>query len=113
MEEKYVILGNIMKDPDQANKLLAMSADEAAVFLRETYGLEFTIDELNDVAAGIKKALSEDTSDELTEDALESVAGGKKSGAYNAGYYIGKGIKIVGTGIGIVGGLVALGVISW
>ena len=50
---------------------------------------------------------------ELPEDMLEQVVGGGKGGAYYTGYYIGKTVKVAAAGVGIVGGLVAIGVISW
>lgn len=113
MEERYVTLGKLLENPDEAQKLFEMSSEEAAAYLSQQHGLEFTVDELNDVADGIKRALSESGSDELSENDLETVAGGKNSGAYYAGYYIGKGIKFAGAGLGIAAGLVALGVVSW
>lgn len=113
MELKYEKLMELFKDGAIAQKLMACSAEEAVVILKEQYGLEFTAEELDEVAAGIRAGLAEESSDELNVDQLEQVVGGGKSAAYNTGYYIGKGIKAVGAGIGIVGGLVALGVISW
>lgn len=90
MEPRFEALVNILKDEQAAQKLLALSAEEAAVVLKEQYSLEFTAEELEEVAAGIKQALSEGPSDELSCDQLEAVVGGKKSTAYYVGYYVGK-----------------------
>lgn len=95
MEEKFEALSNLFKNAEVAQKLMSFSADEAASYLKERYNLEFTIDELNDVAAGANKAMEEAASDELTEDQLEDVAGGGKgSTAYNVGYYVGKTVLL-------------------
>ena len=94
MDSKFEALVNLCRNEEEAKKLFSRTAEDAASYLKEQYHLEFTVDELKDVAAGIRKASDESTSDELTEDQLEDVAGGGK-GAYNAGYYIGKVCKIV------------------
>lgn len=113
MEEKFITLSEVFKDNDVAQKLLAYSPEEAICFLKEQYNLEFTADELNDVAAGIRDALS-DSNDEFSDEQLEDVTGGGKgSGAYNVGYYIGKTVKIVGTAATIGKVAIALGLISW
>lgn len=113
MEEKYQVLDNLFKDDDVAKKLLSLTPEEAVTFLQEQYHLTFSVEELNDVASGMKAALS-DNGDELTNDQLDEVAGGGKgSGAYNAGYYIGKTIKVVGTAAGIAKVAIAIGLITW
>lgn len=113
MDTRFESLITIFKDTEVAQRLLACSAEEAVTVLKEQYQLEFTVEELNDVAAGIQAALSNETSDELSDDKLEEVVGGAKGGAYYTGYYIGKAIKVVGAGIGIAAGLVGLGIVSW
>ena len=115
MESKFEALSNLFKDVDVARKLMSLSAEDAASYLKEQYNLEFTIDELNDVAAGANKALEEADSDELTEDQLEDVAGGGKgSTAYKVGYYVGKGLQVAGTVAGIAGGVaLAVAVFGW
>lgn len=113
METKYEVLTRLFGEADSAKHLLALSAEEATKYLKDTYQLDFTVDELNDVATGIKDAL-QDNSDELNGEQLELVTGGGKgSGAYNAGYYIGKTVKVVGTAAGIGGFLIAAGILSW
>jgi len=112
MNPKYEALINLFKDPEIAQKLMACSAEEAAAFLKEEHSLEFTVEELNEVADGMKAAMAE-KSDELSLDQLENVVGGAKSGAYYAGYYVGKVVGVAGVTLGIVGGLVAVGAISW
>ena len=112
METRFEALSNLFKDAEVAQKLMSCTSEEAVAVLKDQYQLEFTVEELNDVAAGIKAALAE--SDELSSDQLdEVVGGGKGSGAYNAGYYIGKTVKVVGTAAGIAGFLIAAGVVSW
>ena len=112
MEPRFEALSNLFKDAEVAQKLMSCTSEEAAAILKEQYNLEFTVEELNDVAAGIKAALTE--SDELSSDQLDEVVGGAKgSGAYNAGYYIGKAVKVVGTAAAIGKVLIAIGVISW
>lgn len=102
METRYESLTNLFKDPAVAQRLLTYSPEEAVAVLQEEYHLEFTAEELVDVAEGIKTALNE-ASDELTDDQLEDVVGGGKgSTAYNAGYYIGKTVKVVGVVAGIL-----------
>ena len=113
MDQKYESLINIFKDAEVAQKLLACSAEEAVSILKEQYELEFTVEELNEVAAGIQAALADESSEELTDDQLEEVVGGGKSGAYYAGYYIGKAVGVAGVVLGVVGGLVAIGAVSW
>ena len=114
MENKYEALRKLCQSPETASKLLSLSPDEAVNMLKTEYQLDFTVDELNDVASGINDALADDTADELSTDQLDEVAGGGRgSAAYNAGYYIGKTVKVVKTAAGIVGFCVAIGVISW
>ena len=111
MEPRYDALAALIKDPELAQTLMACSPEEAVVLLKEQYQLSFSVEELIDVAAGIKAAFSE--SDELSCDQLEDVVGGGKgSGAYNAGYYIGKTVKVVGTAAGIAGFMIAAGLVS-
>ena len=101
MEPRYESLTNLFKDAEVAQRLLAYSPEEAVVVLKEEFHLEFTVEELVDVAEGIKAALT-GSSEELTEDQLEEVAGGKKgSTAYKVGNYIGKVVKAVGVVAGI------------
>lgn len=113
MEKKYLSLSELLKDSETAQKLLTCSPDEAVITLKEQYHLDFTVDELKDVATGIQDALK-DASEELSADQLESVSGGGEgSGAYNAGYYIGKTVKIIGVAATIGKVAIAVGLISW
>lgn len=114
MEPKFEALISLFKkDAEATQKLFACSAEEAVAILSQEYNLEFTVDELNEVAAGIKAGIANETGDELNADQLEDVVGGAKSGAYYAGYYIGKVVGVAGVALGIVGGAVALGIVSW
>ena len=76
MDSRFEALVNLFNNADVAKKLMPLTAEEAASYLKEQYHLEFTIDELNNVAAGAKKAMEEPTSEELTEEQLEDAAGG-------------------------------------
>lgn len=110
MDMRFEVLNNLFKDSEVAQKLLGCTAEEAVVILKDQYDLEFTVEELNDVAAGIKAALAAESSDELTSEQLDEVVGGGKSGAYYAGYYIG---KTVIAGCVIVGGIAAVATLGW
>lgn len=114
MEQKYEALIALFKeDLEAVRTLLSCSAEEAVEILNDKYHLEFTVDELNDVAEGVNAGLVDASGDELSEILLSQVVGGGKSGAYYAGYYIGKAVGVAGVGLGIVGGLVAFGIVSW
>lgn len=94
MEQKYEKLEQLMQDQDIAKRLMSASVQDAQKILKEEYQLDFTEEELNDVAAGIRAAVAEDASDELTPEDLEAVSGGaKNSKAYKHGYYIGKAAR--------------------
>ena len=93
MEPRFEALINLFKDAEVAQKLLSYTPEE--------------------VARGIKAALAEETTDELTSEDLENVVGGAKGGAYYTGYYIGKAVQVAGVALTIAGGLVAIGAVSW
>lgn len=101
MEPRFEALVNLFKDEEIAKKLMSLSPEEAVEYLREQHHLEFSVEELKDVGEGMKKAFEDDSDDELSETALEFVAGGGST-PYNVGYYIGKGVKVVGSVAGIV-----------
>lgn len=109
MDPRFEKLSELFKNAEVAEKLLSCSAEEAAAVLQEQYQLEFTVDELNEVAVGIKAAVASDSSDELTSEQLDEVAGGHKGGAYYTGYYIGKTVIVVGIGVGIAAAAVSMG----
>lgn len=114
MEQKFEKLSTIFQNSETTAKLFVLSPEEAVAYLKNEYNLDFTVDELNDVALGIKAAMQDGAGDELSSEQLEDVTGGGKgSGAYYAGYYIGKTAKVVGTAVGIAGFAVAIGAISW
>lgn len=106
MEKRFEKLIDFFTDPMTAEKLGGMKAEDAVVFLKENYDLEFSAEELRDFGDGMRAAL-EDSSDELPLDVLDQVAGGKENGnsvGYNIGYYGGKVIKAVVT----IGKLISL-----
>jgi len=109
MDPKYDALANIFQDEEAIQKLVSLSPEDAVIALKTQYGLDFSVDELNDIASGMKRAMEDDSDGELSEASLEDVAGGANSTAYNVGYYIGKGVKIFGTGVAIAGGIIAMG----
>lgn len=100
MEEKYTKLIEIMKNPDEAKRLLSLDPEDAVKVFSEEYKLDFSLDELNDVAAGIRDELKENSSAELTSADLENVTGGGKR-AYNAGRTVGRIVQLVGVVVGI------------
>jgi len=109
METRFEALGNLLKDEKEGAILVSLSAEEAVAYLKEKHNLVFSLEELNDVAAGMKKALEETSENEISESDLEMVAGGRKSVPYTVGYYLGKTVKVISTGIKIVGGIIANG----
>ena len=113
MEAKYQSLSELFKDKETAQKLMSCTPEEAVTIMKEQYQLDFTVEELNEVARGIQAAFNGESSEELSSEQLDEVAGGGKgSGAYNAGYYIGKTVKVVGT-VAAIGKLaIAVGLIS-
>ena len=114
MEPKFESLIKLFQTPAVAEKLMPLSPADAIVYLKEQHQLDFTVEELEDVALGIKAALQDDSSDELSSEQLEEVTGGGQgSAAYTTGYYIGKTVKVVGTVAGIAGFAIAAGLISW
>ena len=113
MENKFEVLQKLFQDAESAKKLLSSSPEEVAAMLKEQHGLDFTIEELEEVARGIVAGLKEESDDELSSEDLENVVGGAKSGAYYAGYYIGKVVQVAGVALGIAGTLVAIGAVSW
>ena len=108
MEPRFEALKKLCENGETAKTLFALSPAEAAVVLKEKYNLEFSEEELTEVGAGIRAALEEDSGDELSEDQLVNVAGGGNA-CYNAGYYIGKGVKVAGTIVGIASFVITVG----
>lgn len=94
MEQRVVKLTELFKDEQISKKLVSLSAEEASRYLKEEFNLDFSVDELNDIAAGMKQAMEKDSSDELTEESLEAVAGGLLP-AYTVGYYVGRAMRHV------------------
>lgn len=93
MNQKFEKLAGILKNEEVLSTICKMSAVDAASFIGKEYEIEISSDEMEDVFAGIKAAYDEN--EELSEDTLDLVAGGKNSIAYNCGYYVGKAVKAV------------------
>lgn len=109
MNPRYEALANILKEEGTLEKLLNCTSEEAVVVLREEYQLDFTVEEMDEVAAGMKAAMEQGDSEELSLEDLENVAGGGNSTAYYAGYYIGKAVIAFGIGVGTAAAIVSLG----
>ena len=89
-------LVELLQDEETAKELFNMSIEEAQAELAKK-GLDFTTEELEAFAKGVKDA-EVDGSDELNEDQLANVAGGSyKSDCYNAGKRAGKVLRQVFT----------------
>lgn len=90
METKYVKLQELLSDEETCKRLFALSAEECSVTLKNEYGLDFSVDELNEIMRGIQAALKDRQNGELNESDLEMVAGGRDSSAYGFGYSCGR-----------------------
>ena len=71
--DKYQQLAELLKDQDKANAFLSESVEETQKNL-EKEGLDFTVDELVEIAEKVEK--KENEGDELNEDSLDDVSGG-------------------------------------
>lgn len=74
---KFEELNKLFGEKETAEKLLSMNIEDAQMFLAGK-NLEFSIDELQMIAMGIKAGL-ESSTDELSVEELDSVAGGKSA----------------------------------
>lgn len=104
MEERFIKLKELLSNEDTAKKLLLLDVEEASRVLSAEYGIDFSIEELNDIMRGIQDAIKEKEQEELSESDLEQVAGGGKgSDAYEFGKSAGRAAPII----------IALGVVIW
>ena len=102
MEKRFEKLMELLSNEDTAKKLLALSAEEASTVLSAEYGVEISVDELNDIMLGIKDSAKELAGGELSVDDLDQVAGGGKgSDAYNFGRSAGRAAPII-VALGVV-----------
>lgn len=69
---KYQAFAELMKDETKANEIIADTIEQTQQNLLK-YDLEFTTEELKEIAA---KVATMSETDELNEDALDDVAGG-------------------------------------
>jgi len=96
MEERYVKLQGLLSSEETAKKLLALSAEEAVHVLAVEYGVDFSVEELNEIMRGIQDAVKEAENAELSVTDLDQVAGGGKgSDAYQFGKSAGKAAPII------------------
>lgn len=70
--DKYQAFADLMKDEAKAKEIISDSIEETQENLKKL-GLEFTIEELEEIAA---KSIAQGEGDELTEDSLDDVSGG-------------------------------------
>ncbi len=95
MEERFVKLQELLSAEETAKKLLTLSAEEASKVLSTEYGIEFSVEELNDIMRGIRDSIKEQENGELAEEDLELVSGGGKgSSSYNFGKSVGKAAPV-------------------
>lgn len=95
MDTRFEKLQKLLSDETVAKDVLSSSLEETQANLKAK-GLEFSLDELNDIVKGIVSASNE--SEEIGESELENVSGGGyKKDCYNAGRTIGKGFKFAVT----------------
>ena len=96
MEERFIKLKELLSNEETAKKLLTLSAEDAAGVLAEEYGVNFTVEELNDIVLGIQDSIKEKNSSELSETDLDMVSGGGKgSESYNFGKSVGAATPVV------------------
>lgn len=70
--DKYQQFAELISDEEKAKEILSESIEETCENLKK-HGLEFTVEELQEMSQGV--AVSSN-SDELSADALDDVAGG-------------------------------------
>jgi predicted ribosomally synthesized peptide with nif11-like leader len=74
MENTIVIkVEELMKDKDFVEQMLSAETAEAAQALFASRGVEFTLEEITQIGAGLKACISED---ELSDADLNAVSGG-------------------------------------
>ena len=101
MEKRFEKLHELLTNEETARKLLVLSAEEASNVLMNEYGVNFTVEELNDIMMGIKDSIKE-TGEELSAEDLEKVSGGGKgSEEYEFGRSVGRAAPII-VAIGVV-----------
>lgn len=83
MEDKISKFEALLKNEEEAKRVLVPSVEETRKNLA-ALGMDFTEEELNEIAAGAIDAIK--TNDELAEGDLEAVAGGAKANR-NSDYY--------------------------
>lgn len=77
MEEKYIKLQKKIKDEQGfAEKLFTLEKEEEVQSYLKENGLEFSLDEINNFKDELVKALKISKESELSDEALEGVAGG-------------------------------------
>ncbi len=96
MEQKYVKLQELLGNEEIAKRLIEMSPEDVSKVLAEEYDLEFTPEQLIDIANGIKDEIRGE-SDELSDSDLAQVSGGRKRNEddYQFGRSVGKGTPVV------------------
>lgn len=93
MENKYEQFEKLLQDTEAAKKVLVPSVEETQKNLAKL-GMDFSIDELNEIASGA----FENADGELKEEELANVAGGavdKNSECYKLGKKCGKALGYV------------------
>ena len=77
-ERKDMFFETVFKDEETAQKYLAMSPEEIAAELNAS-GFDYSADEIKSYGEDLQKQIEKLRSNELDEEALDDVAGGKMS----------------------------------
>ncbi len=88
MDEKFVKLEQLLEDPSKIEEIFCGTAEEILEKLAG-YGIELSMDELNDIKEGYNAEVKE--SNELKEESLDDVAGGCRDCSKH-GYGVGQKI---------------------
>jgi len=87
MEERIAKLQvKLESDQDFANKLFSLETPEEVQNLLKEQGIDFSLEEINILRDMLVKALEKGENGELSDEALEGVAGGWVFGAISAGF---------------------------
>lgn len=76
MNTNYVALETVLKEEGFVKYLLSLETPEAAQKAFADKGIEFTVEEINEIAKELNNSLTAISEDEFTEADLDAVAGG-------------------------------------
>lgn len=90
------------KDEETAKKLLVMTPEEVSAYLAAE-GHHFSVEEIKEIGAEIQAEVDALGDDELDDEALENVAGGKGQGPFSPSNFV-KALVVGGIIICLTGG---------